>query len=134
MLLLYNLFIFFYGLGIRLAALFGNEKAKQWVKGRRDVFSALSKFSGLRTPNSRLIWFHCSSLGEFEQGRPVMEKLKMQNAECKIILTFFSPSGYEVRKNYSGADLVCYLPMDSRKNARRFIELVNPGVVYFVKY
>ena len=134
MLLLYNLFIFFYGLGIRLAALFGSEKAKQWVKGRRNVFSALSKFSEPRTPHSRLIWFHCSSLGEFEQGRPVIEKLKINNEKLKIVLTFFSPSGYEVRKNYSGADLVCYLPMDSRKNAKRFIELVKPGEVYFVKY
>jgi 3-deoxy-D-manno-octulosonic-acid transferase len=131
MLFAYNIFIFFYGLGIRIAALFGNEKAKQWVEGRRNVFSKLSE---LRTHDSRLIWFHCSSLGEFEQGRPVMEKLKMQNSECKIILTFFSPSGYEVRKNYSGADLVCYLPMDSKRNAKHFIELVNPSEVYFVKY
>src|SRR5687768_17444727 len=134
MLIAYNLFIFFYGLGIRIAALFGKEKAKLWVKGRKDVFSKLSKVSELRTPNSRLAWFHCSSLGEFEQGRPVMEKLRIKNSECRIILTFFSPSGYEVRKNYAGADLVCYLPMDSNKNAKRFVELVNPGEVYFVKY
>src|SRR4030095_10571106 len=134
MLLPYNLFIFFYQLGIRFAALSGNEKAKQWIEGRKDVFSKLSELSALRTPHSRLIWFHCSSLGEFEQGRPVMEKLRMQNAECRIILTFFSPSGYEVRKNYGGADLVCYLPMDGKKNAKRFIELINPGEAYFVKY
>src|SRR5436190_22377151 len=115
MLIAYNLFIFFYGLGIRIAALFGNEKAKQWIDGRKNIFQKLSELSrmpdGQGTSNSRLIWFHCSSLGEFEQGRPVMEKLRMQNAECRILLTFFSPSGYEVRKNYAGADLVCYLPM-----------------------
>jgi 3-deoxy-D-manno-octulosonic-acid transferase len=138
MLTAYNLFIFFYGMGIRIAALFGNQKAKQWIDGRKDIFQKLSEFSrlpdGQGISDSRLIWFHCSSLGEFEQGRPVMEKLRMQNAECRIILTFFSPSGHEVRKNYAGADLVCYLPMDSKKNARRFIKLVNPGEAYFVKY
>src|SRR5258706_960144 len=127
----YNISIFFYKLGIRIAALFGNEKAGQWIEGRRNVFSKLSELS---TSNHRLIWFHCSSLGEFEQGRPVMEKLKIRNAECRIILTFFSPSGYEVRKNYAGADLVCYLPMDNRKNAKRFAELLQPHAAYFVKY
>jgi len=137
MLALYNLFIFFYGLGIRLAALFGNQKAKQWIEGRRSIFSKTeSALSNLKpqTSNLKLIWFHCSSLGEFEQGRPVIEKLKIKNEKLKIVLTFFSPSGYEVRKNYAGADLVCYLPMDSRKNAGRFVELINPSAAYFVKY
>ena len=132
----YNIFLFFYQLGIRVAAITGNQKAKQWIEGRRNVFNHIESFvTETRKPQpANLVWFHCSSLGEFEQGRPVMEKLKMQNAECRIILTFFSPSGYEVRKNYSGVDLVCYLPMDGRKNAKRFVELVKPATAYFVKY
>jgi len=131
MLFIYDTFIFFYHLGIRIAALFGNQKAKQWIDGRKKIFQRLSE---LRTNDSELIWFHCSSLGEFEQGRPVIEKLKLQNPECRIVLTFFSPSGYEVRKNYQGADLVCYLPLDTKRNAKRFIELVKPQAVYFIKY
>jgi 3-deoxy-D-manno-octulosonic-acid transferase len=141
MLLVYNLFIFFYELGIRIAALSGNQKAGQWIEGRKNIFSKLSKLpelprlpDGQGTSNSRLIWFHCSSLGEFEQGRPVIEKLKIKNEKLKIVLTFFSPSGYEVRKNYAGADFVCYLPLDTRRNAKRFIELVKPNEAYFVKY
>src|SRR5262245_7553430 len=106
---LYNIFLFFYQLGIRIAALSGNQKARQWIEGRKNIFSKLSQLSLLQTPDSRLTWFHCSSLGEFEQGRPVIEKLKIKNSESKIVLTFFSPSGYEVRKDYAGADLVCYL-------------------------
>lgn len=80
-----------------------------------------------------MVWFHCASLGEFEQGRPLMEEIKT-NQKCQIVLTFFSPSGYEVRKNYAGADLVIYLPKDSRKNARRFLNAVQPSQVFFVKY
>ena len=119
-----------------MAALFGNKKARQWFEGRKNVFSHLESFitSTSNPQTSNLIWFHCSSLGEFEQGRPVMEKLKIKNEKLKILLTFFSPSGYEVRKNYSGADVVCYLPMDSRNNAKHFLELVKPTEVYFVKY
>ncbi|MBK5284864.1 MAG: 3-deoxy-D-manno-octulosonic acid transferase, partial [Bacteroidia bacterium] len=131
MLFLYNTFILFYSFAIRIAALHGNQKAKQWIDGRKNIFQKLCE---LRTNNSELIWFHCSSLGEFEQGRPVMEKLRIENSECRIILTFFSPSGYEVRKNYRGADLVCYLPIDTQKNANRFIELIKPNVVFFIKY
>src|SRR5260221_14751698 len=108
MLFLYDTFIFFYQLGIRIAAFSGNQKAKQWIDGRKNIFQKIeSALSQQPTANSQqLIWFHCSSLGEFEQGRPVMERLKTLNPKLKTVLTFFSPSGYEVRKNYSGADYI----------------------------
>lgn len=131
MLIFYHLFLFFYNLFIRVAATW-NPKAKRWVDGRKGIFEKLS--SELKTHNSGLIWFHCASLGEFEQGRPVMEKIKIQNPKSKILLTFFSPSGYEVQKNYKGADWVFYLPMDSAANAKKFIDIVKPLMVIFVKY
>jgi len=93
-----------------------------------------SSDSQLSTPNSQLFWFHCASLGEFEQGRPLMEKLKKQNSDVKILLTFFSPSGYEVRKKYSGADWIFYLPIDTPSNAEKFISIVKPDAAFFVKY
>lgn len=128
----YNISIFFYYLAIRIASLF-NPKAVLWLKGRKNVFDRIE--SAIRTSESKqLIWFHCASLGEFEQGRPLMEKLKKQNPSVKIILTFFSPSGYEIRKNYSGADHIFYLPMDTPSNAKKFIEIVKPEKVFFVKY
>jgi 3-deoxy-D-manno-octulosonic-acid transferase len=128
----YNISIFFYYLAIRIASLF-NPKALLWLKGRKNVFDRIE--SAIRTSESKqLIWFHCASLGEFEQGRPLMEKLKKQNPSVKIILTFFSPSGYEIRKNYSGADHIFYLPMDTPSNAKKFIEIVKPEKVFFVKY
>ncbi len=133
---LYSLSIYLYALAIRIASLF-NPKAKLFLKGRKDIFENLKhqlKNSQLLTPNSQLIWFHCASLGEFEQGRPLMEKLKLQNPSIKILLTFFSPSGYEIRKNYAGADFIFYLPMDTPSNAKNFIEIVNPQKVFFVKY
>lgn len=107
------------------------------IAGRKNIFEKiLSQFknSALRSPDSQLIWFHCASLGEFEQGRPLMEKLKLQHPNVKILLTFFSPSGYEIRKNYAGADFIFYLPMDTPSNAKKFIEIVNPQKVFFVKY
>ncbi len=130
MILIYNLGIFAYSLMIRLAALF-NQKAKFMIEGRKQWQSNL-----LATvdKNSRYLWFHCASLGEFEQGRPVIEEIKKQFPEYKIALTFFSPSGYEIRKNYDGADIVCYLPMDSKKNARQFLDILKPQKVFFVKY
>jgi len=109
-----------------------NRKAKLWLEGRKNIFERLN--SAHPTPDSRLIWMHCSSLGEFEQGRPILEKLKSRYRDVKILLTFFSPSGYEIRKNYKGADYVFYLPIDSAGNAKRFFEIVNPGLVLFVKY
>jgi 3-deoxy-D-manno-octulosonic-acid transferase len=128
----YNISIFSYYLAIRIASLF-NPKAALWLKGRKNVFDRIESAIG-GSGSKQLIWFHCASLGEFEQGRPLMEKLKKQNPSVKIILTFFSPSGYEIRKNYSGADHIFYLPMDTPSNAKKFIEIVKPEKVFFVKY
>ena len=100
--------------------------------GRRNIFDQLR--TDLRGQNTKIIWFHCSSLGEFEQGRPVIEKLKSQNPSSKFLLTFFSPSGYEIRKDYKGVDWVFYLPLDSKANAKLFFEIVKPSLVVFVKY
>ena len=130
-LMLYNIFINIYPLAIKIAALF-NNKASDWVKGRKGIFEALQ--ASIKKED-KIIWMHCASLGEFEQGRPVLEKLNLiKNPGQKILLTFFSPSGYEVQKNYDGADYVFYLPMDSKENALRFFELVQPTLVLFVKY
>lgn len=130
MILLYNLGIFFYSCLIRAAALF-NEKAKLMITGRKNWETELqAKIDG----KANYLWVHCASLGEFEQGRPLIEEAKKQFPDNKIILTFFSPSGYEVRKNYEGADVVCYLPMDTKRNARTFIDMVKPKKVFFVKY
>jgi 3-deoxy-D-manno-octulosonic-acid transferase len=127
---LYNLIIHIYILLIRLAAL-RNPKAKQWVVGRRNIFDQLKETINHDHP---LAWFHCASLGEFEQGRPVIESYKKQFPAHRILVTFFSPSGYEVRKNYAGADYIFYLPADTTRNARRFVALVKPQIVFFVKY
>ncbi len=126
----YSVGIFLFHLIINIASLF-NVKARLWVGGRKNIFESLEKKIDKTSP---LIWFHCASLGEFEQGRPVIEALRLSKPEYKILLTFFSPSGYEVRKNYAGVDYVFYLPMDTVSNARRFIELVQPQMVFFVKY
>ncbi len=111
-----------------------NNKAKLWLNGRKNIFNRLR--AELRAQDSKIIWFHCSSLGEFEQGRPVMENLRkhLASGETKFLLTFFSPSGYEIRKEYKGADWVFYLPLDSGKNAKQFFDIVNPSLVVFVKY
>jgi len=108
-----------------------NVKAKQWVNGRRGIFQ---KLQSEIPKNTSVAWFHCASLGEFEQGRPVIEAFKSIHPEFKILLTFFSPSGYEVRKNYSGADWIYYLPLDTPGNAKKFVRIVNPSFVVFVKY
>lgn len=129
--LLYSIGIFLYSVGIRIAAI-GNRKARLWVRGRKNLFSNLK--TALSKDSRKVIWFHCASLGEFEQGRPLIERVKVQHPEYKILLTFFSPSGYEVRKNYAGADVVTYMPVDTRANAKHFLEIVNPAVVVFVKY
>ena len=127
---LYNIGIRAYNLAIKLAAPF-NEKAALLNKGRKDTASQLLSFE---RPAGRLVWFHAASLGEFEQGRPVMEKLKAMEPDTKILLTFFSPSGYEVRKNYKGADYIFYLPADTKNNARRFIRKIRPDAAVFIKY
>ena len=131
---LYNLVIKNYFLGIRIAALF-QKKAKKWVDGRRGLFEKLEEdFAFQKRDPQTVIWFHCASLGEFEQGRTVIEALKKERPAFKILLTFFSPSGYEIRKNYPMADWVYYLPSDSKGNAFRFIKIVRPALVVFVKY
>lgn len=128
---LYYIIIKLYQFSINLASLFGNPKAMLWIAGRKGLFARLQ--STLK-PNERRIWVHAASLGEFEQGRPLIEKIKEQHPEYKVVLTFFSPSGYEVRKNYTGADYIFYLPADTPSNAKRFIDLVNPEKVLFIKY
>ena len=135
MLTLYNLGIFLYRFGLRVAALI-IPKARLWIEGRRNLFSRLeNEIAGLnKNSNAEIAWFHCASLGEFEQGRPVMEAFKNHHPHKKILLTFFSPSGYMVRKNWEGADIVFYLPMDTRKNATRFLQIVKPQMAFFIKY
>ncbi len=127
---LYNLTIIAYSVLIRIAAPF-NIKAKQLTLGRKRAFPDLEKQIKHDKP---IIWVHCASLGEFEQGRPLIEAIKTQHPEYQILLTFFSPSGYEIRKNYNLADYVAYLPADTPKNAKRLISMVNPEKVFFVKY
>lgn len=130
--LLYNLGISFYGLAIQIAALF-QPKARLWVAGRKGNFEAL-KLALRDRKESPLIWIHCASLGEFEQGRPVIEALKAKQPGIQILLSFFSPSGYEIRKKYAQADYVFYLPLDTPSNARKWIEIVQPDIAVFVKY
>jgi 3-deoxy-D-manno-octulosonic-acid transferase len=133
--LIYHLFTKSYFLVIRLAAFFQHKKAKKWVAGRRSIFQKLETTFAFQKDNpEKIIWFHCASLGEFEQGRTLIELLKKENPQIKILLTFFSPSGYEIRKNYQYADWVFYLPADTKKNAIRFIKIVRPAIVVFVKY
>ncbi len=131
MLWIYNLGICIYLLSIRIASLF-NHKAKLWLNGRKDIFNKLH--TAFENENRNVIWFHCASLGEFEQGRPIIEKIKETHPHYKILITFFSPSGYEIRKNYNGANYVFYLPIDTASNAKRFIEIVNPQIAFFIKY
>ncbi|WP_462243595.1 3-deoxy-D-manno-octulosonic acid transferase [Ferruginibacter sp.] len=120
-----------YSAGIRIASL-ANPKAKKWLDGRRNIFATIN--DKLPKTNHKLVWMHCASLGEFEQGRPLLEALKANNASLKIVLTFFSPSGYEVMKDYKGADHVFYLPMDNVFAAKKFIDAINPSLVLWVKY
>ena len=129
---LYNLFLFFYHTGISIFAL-RNQKAKRWVEGRKNILERISGKLG-KNYTGHTTWMHCASLGEFEQGRPVMEQIRVNNPSSRIIVTFFSPSGYEIRKDYTGADYVFYLPMDSSRNARKFVEMINPSLVLWIKY
>ncbi|RPD97497.1 3-deoxy-D-manno-octulosonic acid transferase [Aureibaculum marinum] len=132
---IYNIAVYITIFFLKIIALF-NKKIALFIKGREGVFT---KLKNTFSTEDQIIWFHCASLGEFEQGRPIIEKLKKQLINSnfynfKILVTFFSPSGYEVRKNYNTADLVVYLPLDTKKNARKFIEIVNPKMAIFVKY
>ncbi len=128
---LYNLGIRLYGFSIFLAGFF-NEKAKKWRTGRNEIFSKLSE--AFQSQVEPLAWFHCASLGEFEQGRPVIEAFRKKFPQYKILLTFFSPSGYEARNDYKEVDYVFYLPLDTPANAKKFIEIVKPAIAIFVKY
>ncbi len=127
---LYDLSLRAYGGAIALAAHW-NPKARLWREGRKGLFERMAKAIA---PGERIVWLHVSSLGEFEQGRPLMEQLHREYPEYKILLTFFSPSGYEIRKNYAGADYIFYLPLDLPRNARRFLDVVKPEIAIFVKY
>ncbi len=127
---LYNILIHFYHFLIRVSSLF-NAKAKQWVKGRQSIFERMTLEVKTDHP---LVWFHCASLGEFEQGRPLIEAFKSELPQYRILLTFFSPSGYEVRKNYDGADYIYYLPIDTISNAKNFLQINRPKIAIFVKY
>ncbi|WP_053178847.1 3-deoxy-D-manno-octulosonic acid transferase [Sunxiuqinia dokdonensis] len=127
---LYQIAIRFYLLAARISALF-SEKARFFIRGQQTVLPYLENKIDHQRP---IIWVHCASLGEFEQGRPLIEQIKKDHPAYQILLTFFSPSGYEIRKNYEQADYICYLPIDTVKNARRFIDLVKPEKVFFIKY
>lgn len=129
--LLYNIAMLIYQSFIWLASKFNNNKATLFLSGRENVFALLEQ---KRLPGEHYVWFHAASLGEFEQGRPIMESLKNSHPEFKILLTFFSPSGYEVRKDYQGADIICYLPMDMSWNVKRFLDIVQPDCAIFIKY
>lgn len=129
----YNISIISYQFLIWLLSPF-NPKARLWINGRKHIFTELARQISASSGSHRIAWFHCASLGEFEQGRPVIEAFRQEFPDFKIMLTFFSPSGYEVRKNYAGADFIFYLPADTAENAEKFIETVNPSIAFFVKY
>jgi 3-deoxy-D-manno-octulosonic-acid transferase len=128
--ILYQTGIFFWYILIHVVSLF-KKKARQFVRGRKNWRKKLAE--KIET-NARYIWVHCASLGEFEQGRPLIEEIRIRFPEYRIILTFFSPSGYEIRKNYNQADMVMYLPLDTRRNAKKFLQLVQPEKAFFIKY
>ena len=130
MFFLYNILVHFAGFLLKINAVF-NPKMKLFVEGRKNIFETLKH--NIST-NDKTIWFHAASLGEFEQGLPVVEKIKIKFPSHKIIVTFFSPSGFEVRKNNSVADLTIYLPLDTKENAKLFLELTHPELVFFIKY
>jgi 3-deoxy-D-manno-octulosonic-acid transferase len=125
---LYSLAVFLVSMSLRIVAIF-NKKIKLFVDGRKETFHKIADLKKDKT-----IWFHAASLGEFEQARPIIEDLKKNHNQYKILVTFFSPSGYEVTKNYNFADVICYLPLDSKLNARKFIEEVRPSMAIFIKY
>ncbi len=126
----YHIIIYLYLFGVAVASLFSKKVKKMWAGERQTIRLLKAKVD----PSARYIWFHAASLGEFEQGRPLIESIRSRYPEYKILLTFFSPSGYEVRKNYEGADIICYLPLDTVRNARRFLRAVRPEMAFFIKY
>jgi 3-deoxy-D-manno-octulosonic-acid transferase len=128
--ILYNLFLWLYRVCIQIVSPW-NRKAAAWVNGRKGIFKIISQ---AEIKGRKRVWMHCASLGEFEQGRPVIESLRKLHPDITVIISFFSPSGYEIRKNYAGADHIFYLPMDSAVNAKRFLDLVDPSLVLWIKY
>ena len=128
---MYTLGIYLYMAVIKLAALFGHKKAKQMLEGHKEIFVSLEK--GIKE-GVNYVWFHASSLGEFEQGRPMIEKMRASHPEYRVVLTFFSPSGYRSARNYQQADVVCYLPFDTPSNVKRFLDIAHPEIAVFVKY
>lgn len=128
--MMYNIAIYLYLAGVAVVSLFDKKVRKMW-RGERDAFEVLK---AKVDPTASYVWFHAASLGEFEQGRPIIERLRKRHPEYKVLLTFFSPSGYEVRKDYGGADIICYLPLDTPLNAIRFLRLVRPVMAFFIKY
>jgi 3-deoxy-D-manno-octulosonic-acid transferase len=129
----YNIFLGLYFLAVRLLS-WKSKKARLWLAGRRNLFTEIKVWGNKIDSTEKIIWVQCASLGEFEQGRPIIEKIKEKYPSHKILLTFFSPSGYEIRKNYNKADAVFYLPMDSKKNAEQFIDIIKPSLVIWIKY
>ena len=127
---MYNIIMYAIQLGIMIASLF-NEKVRKMWRGECDAIRVLREKVD---PEAQYVWFHAASLGEFEQGRPLMEQLRKDYPQYKILLTFYSPSGYEVRKDYKGADIICYMPVDTVTNARRFLRTVRPVMAFFIKY
>ena len=127
----YRIFLWLYKCGAIVLSPF-NEKAKRWLSGRKNVFSKLE--ATLSAKNGKTTWFHCASLGEFEQARPLMEEIRHQYPKSAVVISFFSPSGYEIRKDYNGADYVFYLPADSAANAKKLLDIIKPGLVIWVKY
>ena len=130
MMLIYNICIALYARLVGLVGLW-NQKARLWSKGRKGIFEKMQQSI---KPTDKIVWIHVASLGEFEQGRPIIEQMRKQNLDYKILVTFFSPSGYEIRKNYNGADYIFYLPADTPRNVKRFLDIVNPEIAIFVKY
>ena len=127
---MYNIIIYLYLFGVAIYSLFNKKVRKMW-RGERAAIGLLREKV---VSDAQYVWFHAASLGEFEQGRPLMEQMRREHPEFKILLTFFSPSGYEVRKNYEGADFICYLPLDTPFNARRFLRTIRPVMAFFIKY
>ncbi|MEE1103528.1 MAG: glycosyltransferase N-terminal domain-containing protein, partial [Alistipes sp.] len=127
---LYNISIVLYYIVVAFVSLW-NKKAKQWIVGRKDIFKRMAE---VISPEDKVVWIHAASLGEFEQGRPVIEKIREQQPEYKILVTFYSPSGYEIRKNYAGADYIFYLPIDTPGNAKKFLDVAHPEIAIIVKY
>lgn len=127
---MYNVIMYFVQLGVAIAAIFDHKVRLMW-RGERAAFKTLKQKVD---PHAKYVWVHAASLGEFEQGRPIIERIRLEHPEYKILLTFFSPSGYQVRKNYEGADIITYLPIDTVTNARRFLRTVRPVMAFFIKY